>query len=47
MKYLAIFLLLLFFGATIYWSIMTPVMIPTLMVAWVMLWLQAKFQCFN
>ncbi|UIS65565.1 hypothetical protein PP425_gp050 [Enterobacter phage vB_EclM_Q7622] len=47
MKYLTGILLLAFFGMSIYWAIMVPAMIPTLIVAWVMLWLQAKFNCFN
>ncbi|ARB05829.1 hypothetical protein fHeYen901_56 [Yersinia phage fHe-Yen9-01] len=47
MKHLTGILLFVFFAMTIYWSIIFPVMIPTLIVAWVILWLQAKFNCFN
>ena len=47
MKYTAGILILAFFGMTVYWAINAPVMIPTLIVAWVMLWLQAKYNCFN
>ncbi|UYM28696.1 hypothetical protein [Serratia phage vB_SspM_LC53] len=47
MKAFAFVLLVSFLGLTIYWGITAPVMIPTLIVAWVMLWLQVKFECFN
>lgn len=47
MKYLTGILLIVLFGMTVYWAINLPVMIPTLIIGWVILWLQAKFNCFN
>jgi hypothetical protein len=40
-------LLLLFVGMTVYFALTVPPMIPTLILAWIMLILQIKFECFN
>ncbi|YP_010246987.1 hypothetical protein D299_gp140 [Escherichia phage HX01] len=47
MKAITIGLLLLMLVMTIYWSLTTPVMIPTLIIGWIMIGLQAKYECFN
>ncbi|UPW39346.1 hypothetical protein ESCO47_00110 [Escherichia phage vB_EcoM_ESCO47] len=47
MKAIAIGLLLLMLVMTIYWSLTAPVMVPTLIIGWIMIGLQAKYECFN
>ncbi len=47
MKAITIGLLLLMLFMTIYWSLTAPVMIPTLAIGWIMIGLQAKYECFN
>ncbi|QIN95542.1 hypothetical protein MN01_00164 [Escherichia phage MN01] len=47
MKIITIIVLTAFFSMSIYWAIMTPHMIPTLILGWVFLGLQARYECFN
>lgn len=47
MKTITGLLILVLFFMSIYWAISTPAMIPTLAIGWIIIWLQAKYNCFN
>lgn len=47
MKILTIGLLLVSVVLTIYWTITIPPMIPTLIIGWIILIAQIKYNCFN